>query len=110
MVKPILKVDGLEFRDLNANGKLDVYEDWRKTVSERTDNLISLMTIVEKIGLMFHINTGGTFSPQYPSDDAYLATNAKLIVDMNATHILDNNNGTPEYLANFHNQLQKIAE
>ncbi len=25
----VLRVDGLEFKDLNRNGKLDPYEDWR---------------------------------------------------------------------------------
>ena len=29
-VKPIIRIGQLEFRDLNANGQLDVYEDWRK--------------------------------------------------------------------------------
>ena len=28
----VLDVDGLKFKDLNKNGKLDVYEDWRKPV------------------------------------------------------------------------------
>jgi beta-glucosidase len=25
----VLRADGLEFKDLNRNGKLDPYEDWR---------------------------------------------------------------------------------
>lgn len=28
-VKNIIEVDGLKFKDLNGNGTLDVYEDWR---------------------------------------------------------------------------------
>jgi hypothetical protein len=28
----ILEVDGLQFKDLNGNGKLDPYEDWRSTM------------------------------------------------------------------------------
>ena len=43
-VKPILEIDGLLFRDLNANGELDPYEDWRLPIDERVDNLVSLMT------------------------------------------------------------------
>jgi beta-glucosidase len=31
----ILIVDGLAFKDLNRNGKLDKYEDWRLPVDER---------------------------------------------------------------------------
>ena len=28
-VKPVLELEGLRFRDLNGNGVLDPYEDWR---------------------------------------------------------------------------------
>lgn len=31
----ILTVDGKKFKDLNKNGKLDKYEDWRLPVDER---------------------------------------------------------------------------
>ena len=36
-VKEIIEVDGEAFRDLNANGELDRYEDWRLPVEERVD-------------------------------------------------------------------------
>lgn len=29
-VKSIMEVDGYQFIDLNSNGELDVYEDWRQ--------------------------------------------------------------------------------
>ena len=109
-VKPIIEVDGLKFRDLNANGALDVYEDWRKSTSERIENLLDLMTIEEKVGLLFHINTNGGFTPPYPWTEADLEKNKGMIVGLNINHILDNNNGTPDYLADFHNRLQEIAE
>ena len=35
----IIQVDGLAFKDLNKNGKLDIYEDWRKPVVERAKDL-----------------------------------------------------------------------
>lgn len=49
-----------KFKDLNKNAKLDPYEDWRLSDSERIDNLISLMTLEEKVGLMFHPNIAVT--------------------------------------------------
>jgi len=49
-----------EFKDLNKNNKLDPYEDWRLSESERIDNLVSLMTLEEKVGLMFHPNIAVT--------------------------------------------------
>ena len=55
-VKNIIEVDGLKFKDLNNDGKLDPYEDWRLSPKERAENLVSLMNIDEKIGMML-INT-----------------------------------------------------
>ena len=52
--KPILTVDGLQFRDLNANGVLDPYEDWRLSPEERTKDLLSQMTLAEKLAQMHH--------------------------------------------------------
>ena len=52
--KEIIEVDGLKFKDLNANGELDVYEDWRQDAETRTADLISQMTIREKVSQMQH--------------------------------------------------------
>ena len=51
-VKPVLEVQGLRFRDLNGNGVLDPYEDWRLSPAERAADLVSRMSPEEKIGLM----------------------------------------------------------
>jgi beta-glucosidase len=51
-VKPVLELEGLRFRDLNGNGVLDAYEDWRLSAAERAADLVSRMTPEEKIGLM----------------------------------------------------------
>ena len=52
----ILQVSGLQFKDLNKNGELDPYEDWRLPNDERIENLISLMTLEEKVAILFHTN------------------------------------------------------
>ncbi len=61
---PLLKVDGKEYRDLNKNGRLDVYEDDRQPVQQRVYDLLKLMTLEEKAGMMFItgvlINADGT--------------------------------------------------
>ena len=54
----LIEVNGLKFKDLNKNGKLDKYEDWRLPVSERVADLKSQMTLEEKVGMML-INTIG---------------------------------------------------
>lgn len=51
-VKPVLTVDGLRFRDLNDNGVLDPYEDWRLSPAERAADLVARMSPEEKIGLL----------------------------------------------------------
>jgi len=60
-VAPLLKIDGLEFKDLNKNGKLDPYEDWRLSPEERSEDLLSRMTIEEKVAQMIHLTL---FEPQ----------------------------------------------
>lgn len=52
--KSVLEVDGYQFIDLNANGKLDVYEDWRQDAETRAADLVSQMTVREKIAQMQH--------------------------------------------------------
>ena len=52
----LLFVNGLRFKDLNKNKKLDTYEDWRLPVDQRTDGLIREMTLSEKVGMLL-INT-----------------------------------------------------
>ncbi len=52
-VETIYKNDYL-FRDLNKNQQLDIYEDARISSALRVNDLLSQMTIEEKVGLMFH--------------------------------------------------------
>ena len=54
-VKEIIEVDGYQFKDLNDNGELDPYEDWRLTPEERADNLLSLMSVEQKATQMAHL-------------------------------------------------------
>jgi len=50
----ILTVDGLPFKDLDKDGSLDPYEDWRLSVDERAKDLASQMTSEEIAGLMLY--------------------------------------------------------
>lgn len=56
----LIEQDGYQFKDLNKNGTLDPYEDWRLTADERAENLVGLMTLEEKVGFMIisQINMG----------------------------------------------------
>jgi beta-glucosidase len=48
----IIQEHGLQFKDLNKNGKLDKYEDWQLTPEERSKDLLSQMSLEEKVGFM----------------------------------------------------------
>ena len=54
-----IQADGLYFKDLNGNGTLDVYEDYRVAVEDRINDLISQMTIEEKAGTLIFSGIGG---------------------------------------------------
>ena len=44
-----ITVGALQFRDFNRNGKLDTYEDYRKPIEQRAQDLLSKMTMEEKL-------------------------------------------------------------
>ncbi|MDX2245883.1 MAG: glycoside hydrolase family 3 N-terminal domain-containing protein [Bacteroidia bacterium] len=48
----ILEIDGQQFKDLNRNGALDPYEDWRLSDEERSKDLVSKMSLEQKAGFM----------------------------------------------------------
>lgn len=96
-VTPILEVDGLKFKDLNKNGALDVYEDWREETDTRVADLISQMTPEEEVGLLFCVNT-------------QLADARHMIEEFQLTCQLFNLNGTPISITNTLNNLQAAAE
>jgi len=52
----LLQEKKFTFKDLNKNNKLDIYEDWRKPIESRIANLLGLMTLEEKVGMLL-INT-----------------------------------------------------
>lgn len=96
-VTPLLEVDGLKFKDLNKNGTLDIYEDWRQGVEARLDDLVSQMTEEELIGDMLCIN-------------ADLEQARSIISEFNMNCLLFNLNGTPITITNTLNNLQAKAE
>ena len=69
--KRIIEHDGLQFRDLDGDGALTPYEDWRLPAAERAADLVGRMTPQEKAGLMVigsHHPGYSSFLPN-PSDE-----------------------------------------
>jgi beta-glucosidase len=50
----LLTADGFAFKDLNRNGTLDPYEDWRLPAEERAKDLAAQLSIEEIAGLMLY--------------------------------------------------------
>ena len=50
----LLTIEGHIFKDLNKNGKLDRYEDWRLSAVERAKDLAGKMTVEQIAGLMLY--------------------------------------------------------
>ena len=122
----ILSVDGLPFKDLDKNGRLDKYEDWRLSAEERSKDLASKMTVEQIAGLMLYSGHqsiparargfgGGTYggkplaeSGAQPSDisdqqKAFLSTD-------NLRHVLVTTVESPEVAAKWNNNVQSFVE
>ena len=48
----LINIGNYQFKDLNKNGALDPYEDWRLSNDERVEDLLSQMSLEEKAGFM----------------------------------------------------------
>ncbi|MCS7216467.1 MAG: glycoside hydrolase family 3 C-terminal domain-containing protein [Candidatus Bipolaricaulota bacterium] len=104
-VVPILEIGGFKFKDLNKNGVLDPYEDWRLSVDERVENLLAQMTLEEKIGQLLHPNLGA------PHTLEWVKANAKRwILDVGLGCILTNAVSPPQMFATWTNAMQEVAE
>ena len=109
---PVLTLDGVTFRDLNKNGRLDPYEDPRRPVEERVADLLSQMTLEEKAGMMFHtmigMNMDGTLAEK-PGRISPVRTSEVVAVRLlNHFNIMET--GAPRKVAEWHNRMQKMAE
>jgi beta-glucosidase len=49
-----IEADGFAFKDLNGNGILDAYEDWRLPFEDRASDLASRLSLEEMAGLMLY--------------------------------------------------------
>ena len=67
----IIQVDGFAFKDLNKDGKLNGYEDWRNSDEVRAKDLAWQMSGEEIAPYLTH-GGWGTYGATYPADDAYV--------------------------------------
>jgi beta-glucosidase len=107
-----LQVDGVQFKDLNKNGKLDIYEDWRKSPQLRAKDLVSQMTLEEKAGAMMHgtLRTGGQMGAIGAGASYDLEANRKAIIEAKVSSFITRLSVAPRILAEENNKLQELAE
>ncbi len=65
----LLEVDGYAFKDMNQNGELDVYEDWRLSTEERAADLAAQMQGEEIAAVLTHGGWGDFTTEEFTEDD-----------------------------------------
>ncbi|MDH3698796.1 MAG: glycoside hydrolase family 3 C-terminal domain-containing protein [Flavobacteriaceae bacterium] len=114
---PTLVQNGYQYRDLNKNGQLDVYEDSRKPIQDRINDLTRQMNLEEKAGLMFitmaGMNKDGSLQEKpVPGEPItfFLETNSTMIAKKKMNHFNIIQSTTPRAMATWNNTIQKLAE
>jgi len=112
--KPILIEDNFTFKDLNNNGSLDIYEDSRKSVEARVDDLLSQMTIEEKVGLMWQPALGmgenGEVLGMPNLQRKFMGSTYDMLLNKHIRHFNLFMVAPPENHAAWYNTIQKICE
>lgn len=115
-VKPLLRVGAAQFRDLNGNGRLDPYEDWRRRTPTRVNDLVARMTLEEKAGLMLiqTLNSGCAGSVPATADRLVNTEQMHRFIFRNVVDTASTCTGTPRVTpreaATFTNGVQQMAE
>lgn len=95
------------FRDLNKNGRMDVYEDPTQPIEARVEDLLGQMTLAEKAGLMFQtmvgMDAGTGMIPWLPTAQQHMAERA-----MNHFNVIGS--ATAAEMAGWQNRVQEAAE
>lgn len=122
----ILTIDRLAFKDLNKNGKLDAYEDWRLPVEVRAKDLAAQMTVEQMAGLMLYSahqsipvvgegRFGGTYHAKSFKESGAEASELSdqqktFLTNDNLRHVLITSVQSPGISAKWNNNAQALVE
>ncbi len=121
----LLEIDGYAFKDLNRNGSLDPYEDWRLPVSERAADLASRMSVEQIAGLMLYsghqripgggFGSGGTYGGKSLEESGAASSDLTdqqkaFLTDDNLRHVLMTSVESPAVAAQWNNNVQALVE
>ncbi|MBP3482125.1 MAG: glycoside hydrolase family 3 C-terminal domain-containing protein [Alistipes sp.] len=118
----LLEIDGYLFKDLNRNGRLDPYEDWRLTSDERAADLASQLSVEEIAGLMLYSSHqqipqvkkgtwgGKSYAEAHVAPSELTDRQKSFIIDDNLRHILITKVRSPYIAAQWNNNVQSLCE
>ena len=101
---PILTIGGRAFKDLNRNGELDPYENWRRPALERAVDLAGRLSIEEIAGLMLYSAHQPVPTPELTD------AQKKFLGEDNLRHVLVTTVASPEVAARWNNNVQAFVE
>ena len=122
----LLTVEGLAFKDLNRNGTLDPYEDWRRPSEDRAKDLASRMSMEQIAGLMLYSShqaipaAGSPFVTSTYGGKPFAESGAKasdlsddqkdFLTNDGLRHVLITSVESPEVAARWNNNVQALVE
>lgn len=122
----LLKVDQYAFKDLNRNGTLDSYEDWRLSDDERAKNLASKLSLEDIAGLMLYSShqsipgasqgfgaatyNGKALKESGASSSDLSDQQKKFLEEDHLRHVLITRVETPSVAAQWNNNAQAFVE
>ncbi|MGC6327914.1 glycoside hydrolase family 3 protein [Rhizorhabdus sp. FW153] len=108
---PVIEQDGLRFRDLNRDGQVNPYENWRLEPVARAADLVARMTLAEKAGTMMHGSIPGIGNFVGFSTEGYdVSLFRPDVTERNVTSFITRLAVGPRRMAEENNKLQEIAE
>lgn len=109
-LKPILDIAGLRFRDLDSDGALAPFEDWRYSPEQRAADLVGRMTVEEKVGALMHATLPGLGGTLGRADTYDLEALARLTGARHITSFITRLSIAPAAIAEQNNAAQELAE
>ena len=122
----ILTVDGYAFKDLDRDGELDPYEDWRLSAEERATDLAAKLSVEEIAGMMLYSSHqsvpsrggmfgGATYNGKPYGESGALASDLsdaqkKFLTEDNLRAVLVTTVESPAVAAQWNNNMQALVE
>ena len=122
----IITDGGYAFKDLNRNGTLDPYEDWRLSAEERAEDLASRLPVEEIAGMMLYSShqsvpsRGGMFGGATYNGKPFAESGAKasdlsdaqkkFLIEDNLRAVLVTTVESPAVAAEWNNNMQALVE